>query len=145
MRPIGKTLSELAIGMAASLTKSYEEWDVLAFAAVTGDINPAHVDETFAQESIFQGKVGHGLLTASLISAVLGTRLPGPGTIYLSQDLKFRRPVRIGDTITATVEVTELIPEKNLARLKTTCTNQRGELVLEGTALVMPPKPVGAG
>jgi 3-hydroxybutyryl-CoA dehydratase len=131
--------------MAASLTKSYEEWDVLAFAAVTGDINPAHVDETFAQESIFQGKVAHGLLTASLVSAVLGTRLPGPGTIYLSQDLKFRRPVRIGDTITATVEVTELIPEKNLARLKTTCTNQKGELVLEGTALVMPPKSMGAG
>lgn len=128
--PTGRTLGDLAIGMAASLTKTYEEWDLLTFAAVTGDINPAHVDETFAQESIFQGKVAHGLLTASLISAVLGTRLPGPGTIYLSQDLKFRRPVRIGDTITATVEVTELIPEKNLARLKTTCTNQTGELVL---------------
>jgi 3-hydroxybutyryl-CoA dehydratase len=131
--------------MCASLTKTYEEWDILTFAAVTGDLNPAHVDETFAQESIFQGKVAHGLLTASLISAVLGTRLPGPGTIYLSQDLKFRRPVRIGDTITATVEVTELIPERNLARLKTTCTNQKEELVLEGTALVMPPKPMGAG
>jgi 3-hydroxybutyryl-CoA dehydratase len=131
--------------MTAELSKTYEEWDILTFAAVTGDINPAHVDEAFAQESIFQGKVAHGLLTASLISAVLGTRLPGPGTIYLSQDLKFRRPVRIGDTITATVEVTELIPEKNLARLKTSCTNQKGELVLEGAALVMPPKPVGAG
>ncbi len=141
-RPTGKTLGDLAIGESASLTKTYEEWDILTFAAVTGDINPAHVDEAFAQESIFQGKVAHGLLTASLISAVLGTRLPGPGTIYLSQDLKFRRPVRIGDTITAMVEVTELIPEKNLARLKTTCTNQKGELVLEGTALVMPPKPV---
>ena len=142
--PTGRTLGDLAVGMSASLTKTYEECDLLTFAAVTGDINPAHVDETFAQESIFQGKVAHGLLTASLISAVLGTRLPGPGTIYLSQDLKFRRPVRIGDTITATVEVTELIPEKNLARLKTTCANQKGELVLEGTALVMPPKPTGA-
>ncbi len=141
VRPAGKTLSELAVGMTASVTKTYSEWDVLTFAAVTGDLNPAHVDQAFAQGSIFHGKVAHGLLTASLISAVLGTTLPGPGTIYLSQDLTFRRPVRIGDTITATVEVTELIPEKNLARLKTTCTNQRGEVVLEGTALVMPPKP----
>jgi 3-hydroxybutyryl-CoA dehydratase len=126
--------------MTASFTKTYGEWDILTFAAVTGDINPAHVDEAFAQESVFHGKVAHGLLTASLISAVLGTKLPGPGTIYLGQELGFRRPVRIGDTITATVEVTDLIPEKNLARLKTTCTNQRGEVVLEGTAVVMPPK-----
>lgn len=140
----GKSLAELAVGMTASVTKAYGEWDILTFAAVTGDLNPAHVDEAFAQESIFHGKVAHGLLTASLISAVLGTTLPGPGTIYLSQDLKFRRPVRIGDTITATVEVTELIEEKNLVRLKTTCTNQRDEVVLEGTALVMPPKPTGS-
>ena len=138
--PVGKTLAELSVGMTASVTTSYSEWDVLTFAAVTGDLNPAHVDEAFAQGTVFHGKVAHGLLTASLISAVLGTALPGPGTIYLSQDLQFRRPVRIGDTITATVEVTELLPEKNLARLKTTCANQRGEVVLEGTALVMPPK-----
>lgn len=138
-RAAGKTLDQLAIGMTASITKAYGEWDVLTFAAVTGDINPAHVDEAFAQGSVFQGKVAHGLLTASLISAVLGTQLPGPGTIYLGQELRFRLPVRIGDTITATVEVMELIPGKNLVRLKTTCTNQRGEVVLEGTALVMPP------
>lgn len=138
-RQTGNTLGDLAIGMTASLTRTYDEWDILAFAAVTGDINPAHVDEIFAQGSIFRGKVTHGLLTASLISAVLGTQLPGPGTIYLGQDLRFRRPVRIGDTITARVEVTELMPEKNLVRLKTTCTNQADEIVLEGTALVMPP------
>jgi 3-hydroxybutyryl-CoA dehydratase len=143
-RPTGKTRSQLAIGMTASLTKTYEEWDILTFAAVTGDINPAHVDEAFAQGSIFQGKVAHGLLTASLISAVLGTRLPGPGTIYLSQELKFRRPVRLGDTITATVELTEQLPEKHQARLKTVCTNQRAEVVLDGTALVVPPKSTGA-
>lgn len=134
----GKTIAELAVGMTASLTKTYSEWDILTFAAVTGDLNPAHVDEAFAQESIFEGKVAHGLLTASLISAVLGTILPGPGAIYLSQDLRFRRPVRIGDTVTATVEITELILEKNLVSLKTTCTNQRDNVVLEGTALVMP-------
>ncbi len=135
---MGKTIAELAVGMTASLTKTYSEWDILTFAAVTGDLNPAHVDEAFAQESIFEGKVAHGLLTASLISAVLGTILPGPGAIYLSQDLRFRRPVRIGDTVTATVEITELILEKNLVSLKTTCTNQRDNVVLEGTALVMP-------
>ena len=140
-RAAGKTLADLALGMTASVSKTYSEWDILTFAAVTGDLNPAHVDEAFAQESIFHGKVAHGLLTASLISAALGTSLPGPGTIYLAQDLKFRRPVRIGDTITGTVEVTELIPDKHLVRLKTTCTNQRGEVVLEGTALVMPPRP----
>lgn len=139
-RAMGKGIAELAVGMTASLTKTYEEWDILTFAAVTGDLNPTHLDEAFAQESIFKGKVVHGLLTASLISAVLGTVLPGPGAIYLSQDLRFRRAVRIGDTITAAVEVTELIPEKNLARLNTVCTNQRNEVVLEGTALVMPPK-----
>lgn len=136
----GRTIEELAVGMTAELSKTYEEWDILTFAAVTGDINPAHVDEAYARESIFHGKVAHGILTASLISAVLGTQLPGPGTIYLSQDLRFRRPVRIGDTITARVEIVELNREKNLVRLQTTCTNQRGEAVLEGSALVMPPK-----
>jgi 3-hydroxybutyryl-CoA dehydratase len=143
-RTRGKALAELAVGMTASASRTYDEWDILTFAAVTGDINPAHVDEAFAQGSIFHGKVAHGLLTASLISAVLGTALPGPGTIYLAQDLSFRRPVRVGDTITATVEVTELLPEKNMARLRTTCTNQRAEAVLEGTALVMPPQPAGS-
>lgn len=137
----GKTIEELQVGMVASLTKPYDEWDILAFAAITGDINPAHVDEAFAQESIFRGKVAHGLLTASLISAVLGTELPGPGTIYLSQELRFLKPVRIGDTVTARVEVIGVVREKNLAKLRTTCTNQREEIVLEGTALVMPPKP----
>jgi len=139
--PTGKTISDLAIGMTASLTRTYTEWDILAFAAVTGDRNPAHMDEAFALASVFKGRVAHGFLSASLISAVLGTILPGPGTVYLSQDLRFRRPVRIGDTITATVEVTERISEKNRVRLTTTCTNQRNEVVLEGSALVMPPGP----
>jgi 3-hydroxybutyryl-CoA dehydratase len=139
--PTGKTISDLAIGMTASLTRTYTDWDILAFAAVTGDRNPAHVDEAFARASVFKERVAHGFLTASLVSAVLGTILPGPGTIYLSQDLRFRRPVHIGDTITATVEVTERISEKNRVRLSTTCTNQRNEVVLEGSALVMPPGP----
>ena len=136
----GKTIEELELGMTASLTKTYGEWDIYTFAALTGDLNPAHVDQNFAETTIFKEKIAHGMLTASLISAVLGIKLPGSGSIYISQELKFMRPVRIGDTITTRVEVTELVKEKNLARLKTTCTNQKGEMVLDGTALVMPPK-----
>lgn len=136
----GTTIEELEVGTASDLTKTYDEWDVYTFAALTGDLNPAHVDQAFAERTVFRGKIAHGMLTASLISAVLGTKLPGPGSIYLSQDLHFLRPVRIGDTVTARVEVVELVREKNLARLKTTCTNQNGERLLEGTALVMPPK-----
>lgn len=138
----GGTIATLAIGMAGELAKTYDEWDVRTFAALTGDVNPAHVDQDFAEATVFKGRVAHGMLTASLVSAVLGTRLPGPGTIYLSQELKFLRPVRMGDTVTAHVEVVELVPTKNLARLRTTCTNQRGELLLDGLALVMPPKVV---
>lgn len=136
----GKIIEELQVGMAAELTKTYNEWDVNTFAAMTGDLNPAHVDQAFAEATIFKEKIAHGLLTASLISAVLGMKLPGPGSIYLSQELRFLRPVRIGDTITARVEVIEHSKEKGLARLRTACTNQKGELVLDGTALVIPPK-----
>jgi 3-hydroxybutyryl-CoA dehydratase len=136
----GKPISELAVGMAAEVSRAYDEWDIFIFAGVTGDLNPAHTDEEFAEGTPFHGRVAHGMLTSSLISAVLGTKLPGPGTIYLSQELKFRRPVRIGDMITARAEIVELLQEKNIAKLKTTCVNQRGEMVLEGEAVVMPPK-----
>ena len=136
----GKPISELTIGMSAEITRTYDEWDIFTFAAVTGDLNPAHTDEAFAEGTPFRGRVAHGMLTSSLISAVLGTQLPGPGTVYLSQDLKFRRPVRIGDTIKAMAEIVDLLPEKNIAKLRTSCVNQRGEMVLEGEAVVMPPK-----
>lgn len=139
----GKTVDGLELGMAAELAKTYDEWDIYTFAALTGDLNPAHVDQAFAEKSIFKGKIAHGMLTASLISAVLGTKLPGPGCIYLAQDLEFLRPVRIGDTVTARVEVIKLVRDKNLVTLKTTCTNQSGERLLDGIALVMPPK-IGA-
>ncbi len=134
------TIDELAVGMAAELARTYGEWDLYTFAAVTGDLNPAHVDDAFAQESVFQGKIAHGMLTAGLISAVIGTRLPGPGTIYLSQELRFLRPVRVDDTVTARVEVVELVPDRNRVRLRTSCSNQSGEPVLVGTAVVMPPR-----
>ncbi len=129
----------LTVGMTGKLSRTYRESDVTVFASITGDTNPAHLDEAFANESVFHGRIVHGFLTASLISAVLGTIFPGPGTIYLSQDLRFRRPVRFGDTITATVEVVEVLAYGSRVRLNTTCTNQRDEVVIDGSALVIPP------
>jgi len=128
---------ELEVGAAAEVTKTVTESDVVRFAEVTGDHNPAHLDEAWAARSRFGGRIAHGMLGAGFISAVLGTRLPGPGAIYLSQQLRFLRPVRIGDTVTARAEVAELFPAKRRVRLLTTCRNQDGETVIDGEALVM--------
>ncbi len=128
---------ELSVGQSAELSRTITESDVVLFAGITGDLNPAHMDEVAAGRSMFKGRIAHGMLTAGLISAVLGTRLPGPGTIYLSQSLRFTRPVRIGDTLTARVEIAELIAAKQRVRLTTTVRNQDGDLVLDGEALVM--------
>ena len=133
------TVQQLEIGQTASFSKTVTETDVYLFAGVTGDINPAHVNEEYAKNTMFKGRIAHGMLSAGLISAVLAMNLPGPGTIYIAQSLKFRAPVRFGDTITATVEVLEKNEEKNRATLKTVCTNQDGKVVLEGEATVMPP------
>ncbi|MGH7333777.1 MAG: MaoC family dehydratase [Candidatus Rokuibacteriota bacterium] len=133
-------IEDLELGMAAELTRAYDEWDIYTFAAVTGDLNPAPVDQAFAEQTLFQGRFAHGMLTASLISAVIGTKLPGPGSIYLTQSLKFLRPVRVGDTVTARVAVIEIMREKNLVTLQTTCANHNEERLLEGTAVVMPPR-----
>jgi 3-hydroxybutyryl-CoA dehydratase len=130
---------ELAVGGAAEFTKTVTEADVVLFAGITGDLNPAHVDDVAASASRFGGRIAHGMLVAGFISTVLGTRLPGPGTIYLSQQLRFVAPVRLGDTVTARVEVAELVPAKRRARLATTVRNQRGETVIEGEATVMVP------
>lgn len=127
------------IGDKASVTKTITETDVYLFAGITGDLNPAHVNEEWARATRFGGRIAHGILTAGLISAAIGMKLPGPGTIYVSQTLNFTAPVKIGDTITATVEVAEIVNGKRL-RLRTTCANQRGETVLEGEAMVLPPK-----
>lgn len=134
------TIQDMKLGDSASTAKTISESDVYLFAGITGDHNPAHVNETAASQTPFGGRIAHGILSAGLISAVLAMKLPGPGTIYLGQELKFTKPVRFGDTVTATCTVSELIPEKNIARLDTTCTNQRGEVVIKGTATVMPPK-----
>jgi 3-hydroxybutyryl-CoA dehydratase len=113
---------------------------IRSFAAATGDHNPLHLDEDFAATTMFGRRIAHGMLTAGILSGVLGTEFPGTGTIYLSQSLQFRRPVFIGDVITVRLEVLETVPEKNRVRLGTTCTNQDGKDVLVGEAVVMPPK-----
>jgi 3-hydroxybutyryl-CoA dehydratase len=136
----GKTIDQIKVGDVAEFAKTVTETDIYLYAGITGDFNPAHVNEAYAKNTFFKTRIAHGMLTAGFISAILANQLPGPGTIYLKQELSFLAPVRIGDTITARVEVFELIPEKNRLRLKTSCTNQDGVVVLDGKALVSPPK-----
>jgi 3-hydroxybutyryl-CoA dehydratase len=128
---------DFQIGERASLTKTITELDVTTFARITGDFNPIHLDDEYAHESCFGQRVAHGMLTAGLISAVLGNRLPGPGSIYLSQQIEFLAPVFIGDTITAVVEVTEWREEKRIITLKTGCHNQDQKDVLTGKAVLL--------
>jgi 3-hydroxybutyryl-CoA dehydratase len=130
----------LEVGQAAEMSKTVTETDVVLFAGITGDFNPAHMDEVQASRSRFGGRIAHGMLSAGFISACVAMKLPGPGTIYLTQSLKFTRPVRIGDTVTARVEVLEWHATRRRARLATTCRNQQGEVVIEGEALVMVPQ-----
>ena len=134
-------IEQLSIGQTASFSKTVTESDIYLFAGVTGDINPAHVNEAYASKTFFKGRIAHGMLSAGFISAVLGMQLPGPGTIYLEQNLRFLFPVRPGDPITATVEVVDLDPTKNTALLRTICTNQDGKQVVDGLAKVKPPLP----
>ncbi len=136
----GRTIMELKVGDRAQIQKTISETDVYLFAGISGDNNPAHLNDVEAKKTIFKERVAHGMLTASLISAVLGTQLPGPGTIYLGQDLKFIAPVRFGDTILAVVEVDEINEEKNIVKLITNCHNQNNDIVIKGVATVMPPK-----
>ncbi len=136
----GRTIDTIKTGDAAEFTKTVTETDVYLYAGITGDLNPAHINETYAAGTFFKGRIAHGMLTAGFISAILGMQLPGPGTIYLSQTLRFLAPVRMGDTITGRVEVVEVMPEKNRLRLHTTCKNQEGTVVLDGEAVVSPPK-----
>ena len=134
----GYTINQLQVGQQASFSKTISESDVYMFAGVTGDVNPAHVNEAYAQTTAFKTRIAHGILSAGLISAVLGTRLPG--AIYASQTLKFTAPVRIGDTITATATVKEIIPERNRVVMETVCRNQENVVVTTGEAVLLPPK-----
>lgn len=134
---------DLSVGMAERLSKHISSSDVVGFAEVTGDRNPIHLSEHFAAKTPFGTRIAHGLYTASLISAVLGTRLPGPGAVYISQTLHFRAPVKIGDTVEVSVEVAELMVEKCRARLVCTCAVD-GEVVLDGEAWVKVPSTKGS-
>ena len=132
------SLADLHVGQSATLTRTVTAADIAQFAAVTGDANPVHLDEAYARTTPFGGRIAHGMLSAAFISAVLGMQLPGPGTIYLSQTLKFRAPVRPGDTVQTTVTVRELIADKNRVVLDAVCAV--GELVvLQGEAVVLAP------
>ena len=133
------TFDELTIGRQASLKKTLTQEDITLFAAMSGDVNPAHMDELYAQSDIFHGIVGHGMWSGSLISALLGTILPGPGTIYLEQDIKFKKPVRIGDTITITLIVREKREDKPIVTFDCKGVNQQGDVVVEGLATVLAP------
>ena len=137
---VGKTIDELAVGQSARFSKTVTESDVYLFAGITGDFNPAHVDEEYARGTYFETRIAHGMLTASFISTIIGTMLPGPGSIYMGQEVRFLAPVKIGDTITAVAEVEEILSEKKRVRLKTYCTNQNGDTVVDGQALVSPPR-----
>jgi 3-hydroxybutyryl-CoA dehydratase len=138
--PEGKSIHELKIGDSAQISKTITEADIELFARATGDFNPVHLDHAYAEKTMFKERIAHGLLSVGLLSSILGNILPGHGTIYLSQEVKFLAPVRIGDTITAGVEVIELISEKNRAKFRTTCMNQDGKLVVDGIAWAMPPQ-----
>ncbi len=137
---IGKTIDRLSVGDAAEFCKTVSERDISLYAGVTGDFNPAHIDAVYAAGTFFKKRIAHGMLSAGFISAVIGTRLPGTGTIYLKQELRFLAPVYVGDTITARVVVTAITLDKNKATLKTTCSNQDGTVVIDGEAIVSPPK-----
>jgi 3-hydroxybutyryl-CoA dehydratase len=136
----GISIQDLKLGQSSSFTKQITNKDVLLFAEVSGDDNPVHVNEAFAQTTMFKGRIVHGALVASLFSKVLGTQLPGMGTIYLGQESRFMKPVRIDETITATVTIIEIIAEKNRVILETIARNSAGEVVVTGKATVLAPK-----
>lgn len=128
---------DIKIGDKASMSRTVSEYDVYTFADISGDFNPVHINAEFAKTTMFKERIAHGMLSAAFISALLGTTLPGANTIYLAQELTFKAPVKIGDTVTATVEVIEKIEAKKRLILKTTVTNQAGTLVIDGKATVM--------
>lgn len=133
-------IDKLEVGDSASFSKTVSEADIYLYAGITGDMNPAHIDEEYAKGTAFAGRIAHGMLSAGFIGTVLAMKLPGPGSIYKEQTLTFLAPVRIGDTVTATVEIIELGSKRKTARLKTTCSNQNGVIVLEGHASVALPR-----
>ena len=132
----GIPFAELKVGDKGSLSKTVSEHDIYAFAGITGDFNPIHVDAEFAKGTMFKERIAHGMLGAGFISAVLGTVMPGPTNVYLSQEIVFKAPVKIGDTVTATCELIEKIEAKKRLIFRTTVTNQNDVLVIDGKAVV---------
>lgn len=130
------TFNDLQIGQKASVQKTFTAADVTAFAGISLDVNPIHMSDKYAESTVFGKRIVHGILTSGLISAVLANKLPGPGTIYLGQELRFTRPVYLGDDITAEVEIVELREDKKIVKLNTTCYNQDGKVVISGLATV---------
>lgn len=136
----GKTYEALKIGEQSSFIKTITETDIYLFAGISGDFNPMHVNETYAQQTPFKARVAHGPLSQSLIAPVLGMKLPGLGTVLLELFTRFRAPVYVGDTITAIAEISEKLKDKKWIRLKLSWLNQKQQVVAEGEALVMPPR-----
>ena len=134
----GFYFEDLEIGMLDAYAKTITDADVITFAGISGDTNPVHLNHEFANETMFEGRVAHGMLTASFISTVIGTKLPGPGCIYVSQNLRFKAPVKVGDTVTAVCTVTKMIPEKHMIEMQTLC-SVGAKTVLEGEALILVP------
>ncbi|MEO6396840.1 MAG: MaoC family dehydratase [Tepidiformaceae bacterium] len=134
------TYEAIQIGDSAQFTKTLSETDIYLFAGITGDMNPAHVDAVSAADGMFKQRIAHGMLTASFISTVIAMQLPGPGTIYAGQNLQFKAPVFIGDTVTARIQCSEKLEARKWVRFKTTVCNQDGTVVVEGEATVIPPK-----
>lgn len=133
-------MDNLTVGQQAACSKTITETDVVMFAGLSGDFNPIHIDSEYAKNTRFNERIAHGLLTSSLLSQLLGVHLPGKGSVYMEQTIKFKAPVYIGDTITATATVQEYIKEKRIIKLLTECQNQKEVTVLTGTAVMMVPK-----
>lgn len=134
----GYFIEDLTVGQCETFAKTVTDADIVLYAGISGDTNPVHLDDEFAAETMFKGRIAHGMLSAAFISAVLGARMPGPGAIYLSQTLRFKAPVRPGDTVTADCEVIDIDLEKRRVTLKTQCL-VKGKAVVDGEAVVMPP------
>ena len=138
----GYYFEDLQVGMDDAYAKTITDADVITFAGISGDTNPVHLNHEFASETLFEGQVAHGMLTASFISTVIGTKLPGPGCIYVSQNLRFMAPVKVGDTVTATCTISRLIPEKHMIEMETIC-SVGVKTVLDGQATILVPTKAG--
>lgn len=134
----GFSVDQMQIGQSASMSKTVTEADIILFVGITGDFNPAHIDEEYAKNSMFKGRIAHGMLSAGFISATLAMKLPGPGCIYLNQSMKFKAPVRIGDTVTATVTVTDINIDKKIVKLDTICSVGDTKVLVGDCAMMKP-------